>query len=66
MLSFKSGTLRTLWKTSKTQATRTAHNHERPRRRCFPAEVQYGNGGVKILAAEKLSKAVGRWGDASS
>ena len=29
MLSFKPGTLSTLWKTSKTQATRTAHNHEK-------------------------------------
>ena len=34
---------------------------KRPRRRCFPAEVQCGNGGAKILAAEKLGKAVGRW-----
>jgi hypothetical protein len=34
---------------------------KRPRRRCFPAEVQCGNGGAKILAAEKFGKAVGRW-----
>jgi len=32
-----------------------------PRHRCFPAQVQCGNGGAKILAAEKLGKAVGRW-----
>jgi len=34
---------------------------KRPRHRCFPAEVQWGNGEAKILAAEKLGKAVGRW-----
>ena len=33
---------------------------KRPRHRFFPAEVQCGNGGAKILAAEKLGKAVGR------
>jgi len=33
---------------------------KRPRHRCFPAEVQWGNGEAKILAAEKLGKAVGR------
>jgi len=31
---------------------------KRPRHRFFPAEVQWGNGGAKILVAEKLGKAV--------
>ena len=43
---------------AQSQALEPRTTIKRPRHRFFPAEVQCGNGGAKILAAEKLGKAV--------